>query len=288
MPRPAADFADASRRFAALAARDGAAISVPGRSRLYAHGRRTPLAIVLYHGFTNAPEQWAQFATAMHARGHTLVVPRLPGHGHADRSATEIARVTRAQFLATCSEAVDIACGAGERVAVAGLSIGGAFALELALARTDVDRTVAIVPFIGVARLGATANAVLARVLRVAPNAFVPWDPGGKAGQTPPYAYPKFPTRTLGAALESGGRAYREARDGAACGRTTLLLNAREPACNNALSQTLAARLERRRPGSCDIVVLDTLPANHDIIDPHNPLARVDVVYPRLRELVEG
>jgi hypothetical protein len=71
-------------------------------------------------------------------------------------------------------------------------------------------------------------------------------------------------------------------------GRTSFLLNAREPAVNNDVALLIRERFEERRPQSTGVVVLDDLPANHDIIDPTNPEERVRSVYPELRTLVEA
>jgi carboxylesterase len=286
--RPARDPAEALARFAALAARDGADILPEGRSRLYATGARTPLAVVLLHGLTNVPEQWAQFANELHAAGHSVVVPRFPGHGAADRRATALATVRANDFLRTASEAVDIAAGLGDRTIVAGLSIGGAMAAWLAQRRSDVARCVSIVPLIGIARLNAAANAGLVRVLRTLPDLIVPWDPHGSAHETPPYAYPDFPTRALAECLRVGLDVLRTATVRPPSGTSAFLLNANEPACNNALAFEVAAGFARSRAGACDAIVMQGLPVNHDVIDPTNPHARIDVVYPRVRALIEA
>jgi len=286
-PRPAENFDAACLRFATLAARDGPEISAAGRSQFYEHGRRTPRAVVLLHGLTNAPEQWHQFAEQLHARGDTVVVPRFPGHGFADRATHAIARVRSNDFLAVASEAVDIARGAGERVTLAGLSVGGAMAAWLAFARDDIAQSLAIVPFIGIAKVDEPANRILTTLLGIAPNAFVPWDPKGDGSQIPPYGYAKFPTRVLAACLAIGLDALRRSTTVTPAGRVDFALNAREPACNNALSEKMANRLAARAPGRVRSVVWDDLPANHDIIDPTNPSARTDLVYPRLLKLID-
>jgi len=286
--RPARDFAEAAARFDELAALDGPEIAATGRSRFFAHGRRTPLAVVLLHGFTNAPEQWARFAGGLHGRGHSVVVPRLPGHGRADRDAAPIAGVSAEAYLQLTSRAVDIAYGCGERVVVAGLSLGGTLAVRIGQDRADVSRIVAIVPLFGVFNLGAPPNSMLAGVLSALPSATVPWDPRGDPGSTPPHAYPRFPTRGLAVALRLGLGVYRTAARRVPAARTTMLLNAREPAVSNRLSKAVAARFVAGRAAAADLVVLEDLPANHDIIDPTNPQQRIAEVYPRVEELIES
>jgi carboxylesterase len=285
--QPAPDFAAACERFSALAALDGANIAPASGSRLLAHGARVPLAVVLVHGLTNAPEQWEPFGRSLYERGANIVIPRLPGHGHRNRATKTIARVTAGELLATINEAVDIASGAGERVVLAGLSIGGSLAAWLAL-RRRVARTVCIVPFFGVKGLGIVGNRVLTAGLEFFPNVFVPWDPGGDGSQTPSYGYPKFPTRLLAENLRVGLDVARRSHRGAAArGELAFFLNAREPACDNEISKTIARRLGAAGGGRVTLSIVDTLPANHDIIDPTNPQQRVDLVYPRVRALIE-
>jgi len=286
--QPAASYADATQRFAALRALDGANIDPRSGSRLYAHGQRTPRAVVLVHGLTNAPEQWDDFARELHARGVSVVIPRLPGHGHVNKQTRSIGRVRAGDLLATVNEAIDIARGTGERVVLAGLSIGGSLAAWLALRRSDIARSVCIVPFFGVKGLGFAGNLVLTTTLETLPNAFFPWNPSGDTAATPAYGYAKFPTRLLAENLRVGLDVARQARRGThARGEVAMLLNAREPACSNTLSRAIARRLSTPPGRPVRVVVLDSLPANHDIIDPTNPQQRVAIVYPVVRTLIE-
>lgn len=271
-----------------MSAREGPEISSPGRSRLYAHGHRTPRAVVFIHGFTNCPQQWHLFASQLYEGGDSIVVPRLPGHGHFNRATHALAKVKAPALLATVSEAVDIARGLGERVALAGLSIGGTIAPRVALSRDDIDHTVAIVPFFAVHGFSVQGTRILTRVLETLPNAFMRWDPRGDGSQIPSYGYPKFATRMLAEALRIGLEVEADSHARAPAGRTTFLLNAHEPACNNAVALAIRDGFERNRPTSTNLVILNGLPANHDIIDPTNPSARVDLVYPALRAILSS
>lgn len=287
-PSPARDYADAERRFEVLRERDGPRVSSAGRSRFYAHGRRTPLGIVLVHGFTNCPQQWDMFSKQLHACGHTVVVPRLPGHGHFNRSTRAPARHPAADLLGCVSEAVDVACGAAAQVVLAGLSIGGAIAVSIALGRDDVSHTIAIVPFFAPGRSDVAGTRLLTRGLERLPNFFVPWDPAGDGSQIPSYAYPKFSTRMLAECLRIALWVETASQERAPSGKTTFLLNAHEPACNNDVARLVCGRFAEHRARSAEAIVLDDLPANHDIVDPTNPQARVDLVYPVLRRLIEA
>ena len=278
--------AQARERFAALSAADGPQISEAGRSRLLASDERVRTAVVLIHGFTNCSQQWMTFAPELVAAGCAVVVPRLPGHGFADRSSRTIGRVRARDLLDTASDAVDIAAGLADRVVVAGLSIGGAIGIWLALKRTDIATVVSIVPFLGLKPFDAPANAIAAWLLTTVPDFFVPWDPSGKNLSVPPYGYTHFPTRVLGECLQVGVDCYDEARRSVPRGDVHFLLNAKEPAVNNTMAFELAHRFDRERTGATETVVLTDLPANHDIIDPTNPNERIATVYPEVFRLI--
>lgn len=221
------------------------------------------------------------------ARGSAVVIPRLPGHGARDRRGLPLATIALADVLATSNEAIDIAAGLGDRVVVCGLSIGSAIGSWLTFARDDIARNVALVPFFGLRGFPEIADRLATRVLATIPNQFVPWDPRGDGGQVPPYAYPRFATRALATMLRIGLDAVARARTHTSSGESVLCLNAREPAIDNALARVFAQRLERTRAGSTRVITWTDLPANHDLIDPTNALARIDLVYPRVLAEIE-
>lgn len=288
-PRPTEDVADARARFAEILAADPPGVSPASRAALHAPRHRAELGVVLLHGLTNAPPQWAPFAAELAASGIAVVVPRFPGHGYVDRETHAAAKVSADALLGCASDAIDVACGLATRVVVAGLSIGGAIAAWLALERADVVRTVAIVPFFGVRGLGIVGSRALANVLSVVPNLFVPWDPAGGAGQIPAYGYPKFPTRLLAENLHVGDDVVRRSRANERPNATVrFLLNAREPACDNSIAIDLARTWRATDDDLASLEILTSLPSNHDIIDPTNAAERVDRVYPTLRRLILG
>src|SRR5581483_7864458 len=94
-------------------------------SALYDCGERTPLAVVLLHGITNHPAQYVKFAPLVQALGANVFVPRLPEQGDRNRMTTRLQYLTAEMLLASATEAVDIACGLGEKVCVLGISTSG-------------------------------------------------------------------------------------------------------------------------------------------------------------------
>ena len=84
-PHPARNYAEAVDSISALMHEDGQAISPECRTTLYAHGKRTPHVILIFHGLTNCPAQFDSLARASYERGANVFIPRLPRHGFADR-----------------------------------------------------------------------------------------------------------------------------------------------------------------------------------------------------------
>lgn len=284
--RPARDFVEAEERFAALSKLDeDPLIAWWGRSRAFLHERRTPLAIVLIHGFTSSPQQFVPLAETLEGRGHNVIVPRLPGHGDADRVGRRLIGTRVEAWLATVEESLDIASGLGERVAVAGISAGGVMAAWFALSRRDLAHAVGISPMFGILRLPPFADEVILAVLSHLPDFQVRWDPLGDQKQIAKHAYPCFPTRGLAQCLRLGLDVYTRSRHEAPRSRVTLILNERDPAVNNAMAIEIARRWDAH---GANAITLRGLPGIHDIADPANPYQRTDLVYPALIEALEG
>jgi pimeloyl-ACP methyl ester carboxylesterase len=244
-----------------------------------------PTAVVLLHGLTNSPPQYDLLAPQLHARGHAVIVPRMPYHGYRDRMTDAIAKMLAADLESLSLQAVIIAALCGQRVVVAGISVGATLAGWLA-ARTRIDLGIGIAPFCGLRELPGAANDALGAILRAAPNRFGWWDPRSKEGQPPAHGYPRYATRALGEALRISSEL--SAASGVPHGRRAVLVaNAHDPVVNNAHAARRFRSL-RARGVAVEQVVLDGLPDIHDIVEPAIPQARTDLVYPRLIEIIES
>ncbi|HKU67037.1 MAG TPA: alpha/beta fold hydrolase [Candidatus Baltobacteraceae bacterium] len=286
---PARSYAQALQRVRALAALDDERILPQARTALLDHGERAPLAVVLLHGFTNHPGQYREFAPLVHARGANVLIPRMPEQGDRDRLTRRMSRLTAESLLERASAAVDAACGLGERVCVAGISSSGLLCAYLAQYRSDVARAVAIAPVFAMLHLPYAASAALTHVLLAIPDMYLWWDPRLKEQQRPASAYPWFSTHALAQTMRVGENVYARARREAPAGRSVVMMtNRHDPAVNNDVTHDVARAWEKRRAGSVREFQFTDLPRNHDIIEPDNPNARTDVVYPRLLEFVMG
>jgi pimeloyl-ACP methyl ester carboxylesterase len=251
----------------------------------------TPIAVVLLHGLTNSPPQYDVLGAQLAARGHNVVALRMPYHGYHDRMTDALAQLRVADLEAYALRSLAIGALCGERVVVAGISVGATLALWLA-ARVRFNSAIAVAPFCGLHQLRGGLNDALGALLRAAPNAFGWWDPRREKAQPPAHGYPRFATRALGASIAVSTRLTRTPRGApAAAGdharRAILVLNERDAVVNNAHAQRRFAALAARGVAS-ETVMLRGLPAIHDILEPAIPQARVDLVYPELFRLIES
>jgi esterase/lipase len=284
--RPARTRAEALDRARAMMALDTAEILPAARTALYDTGETAPLAVVLLHGLTNHPGQFAQFAPLLRERGVNVVVPRMPYHGYVDRMTDAIAALRAEELVACAYEAVDIARGLGERVAVLGISMGGLLCAHLAQYRADVDLSVPVAPDFGLLDFPRAVTSLIGLVVRALPNMFVWWDPRIKQAQRPATAYPRFSTHALMQTVRIGDDVYLAAPRGPSAKRIVVVNNAADPAVNNGSTDAVVARWQRKRAHGIELCTYDDLPKNHDIIDPDNPLARTEIVYPRLLDIL--
>ncbi|MBV8365459.1 MAG: alpha/beta hydrolase [Candidatus Eremiobacteraeota bacterium] len=250
-------------------------------SILLDHGTATERAIAFFHGFTNCPQQFAALGQRFFEAGYNVYIPRLPGHGMKDKMTTALAGVSGEDLTRAAADAVRLAGGLGRRTHASGISLGGVLTAWVG-DNLDIAAATAIAPFIAVAGLPAWANNLVASALFALPNFFMWWDPRTKANNpaVPPYAYARYPTRTLAAQLRIGLRLRASASSVAPKASVNgLFINAHDPAVNNRVAGQLYDRWQQRGAR----VVRETFDAGrlpHDIIDNSRGTLPVDAIYP--------
>lgn len=287
-PRPTSAYAAAQARFEALRARDDASVLSACHSYVLDHGGPTDSVVLLLHGLTNCPLQFDAFGKRLHAAGHTVLVPRLPRNGLADRRTTALAGLRAAELAAFGDEMVDIAAGLGRRLTVFGLSAGGLVASWVAQHRPEAARVIIAAPFFGISSFALPYQAVIRNLLVRMPNLMLE-DSAKELAQKPAHNYVRKSSRSLGELMLLGECVLREARRAPpAAGEVVLVNNPADFVINHQLVALLAERWRahgRARVDEHVFRVEDQL--GHDIIDPLQKAAKPDLVYPVLQQLIE-
>ena len=271
----------------AAADRDDPAIDPRCVPYVLHHGQMTDRAIVLFHGFTNCPRQFAALAQLFFERGFNVYVPRLPRHGQSDKLTADLAHLTADELQACAVRAVQLAAPLGTSISVLGLSAGATMAAWLAQTQA-VDRAVAIAPFFSVVRIPTLLEPILTGALELAPNLELWWDPRVKEHAEPDHAYPRFSTHALAQCLQLGESVRDLAKtDAPRAARGILVLNDKDPAIDNAAARDVW-ELWRTHGAATETYTFENLDVRHDIIEPQTYPAAAELVYPVLLRLVSA
>ena len=285
------DYDSAIESIAALQARDTDAINPLCRTQLLAYGNQVERAIVFLHGFTNCPQQFAGLAEIFYRMGWNVLNPRLPHHGLADRLTGDLARMRADELVSFTDDLLEVASGLGERVCLVGLSLGGTLALRAAQRHPELERAVAVAPFMaphGVPRL---IVPVLAAGAPRLPNRFF-WGDSSKKAEIPgpKHAYPRIASRAVGEVLRISADIQADARrpDARPQAKSVLLVtNDVDEAVNNAVPCAIVKRWQAN--GARNVKTYE-FPASmnlvHDMVDKEQPGQRTRQIYPMLVDLI--
>ncbi|MET7749102.1 alpha/beta fold hydrolase [Micromonospora sp. NPDC005367] len=108
------------------------------RSVVMSHGTRTAKAVLLLHGYTDCPKQYAGLAKRYFDEGYNVWVPRAPRHGVTDELAH--AKLEATELVTYANDGLNLVTGLGDEVGVVGISGGGVLATWLAGRRPDAVR----------------------------------------------------------------------------------------------------------------------------------------------------
>ena len=115
---PASSYEEAMRRFNKIQFSEQQQVSPVARSILLTHGYRTAKVVLFFHGYSSAPQQFRLLGEKVFRMGYNVIIPRLPGHGIADRKLTNLSNIQAEELRNCADENVDIAIGFGETVYV--------------------------------------------------------------------------------------------------------------------------------------------------------------------------
>jgi pimeloyl-ACP methyl ester carboxylesterase len=184
----------------------------------------------------------------------------------------------------TAAQAAQIATGLGEKVTVAGISLGGVVAGWLAQFNQDVDRAVVISPLFCAPLVPEWLSDLAGFLADRMPNLWLWWDPKTKEQiQGPKHAYPRFPTHAYGQMLRLGYEAKSAARNQPPrCPDIRVLVNDNDPAVNNVATSRLVGAWQANGAEVATYHFPKQQGLLHDLISPDQVYQRTAEVYPVL------
>lgn len=272
--RPASSRAGALALIEQLQKLDGADIAGPCGTRLVEPDGDAVATLVVWHGFTNCPAQFAEVAEVFAANGLRVLLARMPRHGLSDVLNHELKELTDRELTEHTARVIDAAAGFGDPVWVMGLSAGGILAGWAAATRPEVQRVVLVAPFVAPKAIPLPVVRLLIRFRPIIPGMYFWWDPRKKEnlGESP-YVYPGFPLPGmvpflhLGQALLDGRVAPASPLE-----RAALVSNPGDFAIRRDVAKRYAERAFGASHGGLVEVTLDSeLGWWHDFVDVHGP-----------------
>ena len=255
-------------------------------TKLFDHGSQTERVIVLLHGFTNCPEQFAILGRQFYDAGFNVLIPRFPYHGLSDRLTNALAQLRSEDLCRFGDEVINIAHGLGKKVTVMGISGGGTLSAWLAQNRPDLDYSFPIAPFFALNKTPGWAMRLFERLGMTLPNFFMWWDPRTKADNPHAiyYAYPRYPMRAMVEIFRLGTATQIQAKDRPLAARTVaMVINDGEPSVNNDEIINLLGTWQRHGIGNLQQIHFEkSLKLPHDFITPGTPGINIEEIYPRL------
>ena len=286
-PNPVHDYGEALSRFQKIQDTEKLELNPVCLSILLTHGKRMKRAVVFFHGLTNCPEQFRELGSIFYELGYNVLIPRLPRHGLADRRVENLTPL-KAEELRDCADTgVDIACGLGETVYVAGLSAGGTMAAWVAQNRSEVARVLLIAPAMGLTfretlRFQQLMALLLPRIpdIRTARDYAIP----------PTHTYTGFSSRSLGQVLRLSKATFAGAFLQAPKVQDVALVTSQSDA---SVSDSVTWRLVGiwRKKGLVRFASVDfpeMMEIGHDMIDPAQKNQQTGIVYPVLVKLLNA
>lgn len=287
-PQPVTSYDEAMQRIQALRHREGDALNPVCRLQALTHGQKVENAVVLVHGYTNCPKQFEAFGKTLFDQGYNVLIAPLPRHGLADRMNTVQEHLMAEELVAYADAMVDIAQGLGERVTMGGLSTGGLLAAWAAQHRRDLDQAIVMSPAFGLAAIPRLLTAPVANLFQVIPNFYQWWNPEDQGKSPPFHAYPRYSTRALGQLLRLSFATLADVRRAAPVTPSIVVVtNGADVSVDSGVIADYVETLRRHNvPDLRTYEFPAALGIDHDFVDPDQKTQRVDIVYPKLLELI--
>lgn len=289
-PCPSLSFEESLRRIETLKQADPDNTGLRGHTIAMHYNKKTDKVIVFFHGFTNSPRQFEELAERFFEDGYNVLIPRVAHHGLERSMEKELNRLTAEELRGLTDEAIDIAQGLGDKVIVAGLSMGGVMAGWAAQFRNDVDLAVVIAPCFGTYKLPNRFLKHSINLLHLYPDRFIWWDRELKSDLVRPLnAYQGFSSRALGEIRRLAWMVQERSADAEPAAHKILLItNANDKVINQESIDIIRDHWQSEAPEKLRTYRFpQKLKLGHDLIDPQQPNQKTEEVYPKLIELID-
>ena len=286
-PDPKENYAQAVQRIESLRMRETPDMNPVCRLQFMTHDQKVERAIILVHGYTNCPEQFRALGQRFYDLGFNVLIAPLPHHGLTDRMTEEHSQLTAEELVSYADEVVDIAQGLGEKVIMMGISGGGVITAWAAQTRSDVDMAVVISPAFGFKQIPTLLTAGVMNLYTFLPDSFEWWDAELQDTAPPDYTYPRYSKHALVQTLRLGFAVQAKAKRAEPAAQKILVVtNANDDSVNNVLTADVVKIWQAHAANLSGYEFEASINLSHDMIDPNQPNAQIDIVYPRLIELV--
>ncbi|MEI6481586.1 MAG: hypothetical protein WCO19_04775 [Candidatus Saccharibacteria bacterium] len=285
---PIRDFQQADQMARDLVAKDekNTSLNPDCHYRYLSQPKPVEHVLVIRHGLTNCPRQFDQLADEYYKAGYAVLITRIPYHGLVDRKSPDQSLLTAEMTLSDLNRSIDIAQGLGSHVDVMGLSVGANEVAMVATQRADIDRAIIINPFFGIKGLPAPLTRMATGAALTIPNQFIWWD--GKAKELlsgPTSASYGFQTHSIGEYLRITAAIFDKPNNKPLAARPIIITNANDDAVNNKVTDEIIEQWQKTGANLVTYRFPESDKLNHDLIDPLQDDARIDISYPKILEL---
>lgn len=293
-PNPAKNYDDAMAKFDEFSKEESSNQDLGDdcRSQLLDYGKETDIVYVFYHGLTSCPAQFSELGKDFHDRGYNVFIPRLPGHGYADRDVKHLEDLKAEDLTAFADQTTDIAEGLGKKVVVVGLSGGGTIASWIAQNRSDVSEAVLLNPFFGVAQIPAPLTKTAANFGITVPNmnfySKKAYQSSSSVPTSPGYGYEGLSTQGesqfLRLALAVGNQADKGAPN---VKNYALIILQNDPVVNDKETKIFIEKwLKYPDIALCNFMINESRGLPHDMITPSSNKEDMDYVYSLIMKII--
>jgi pimeloyl-ACP methyl ester carboxylesterase len=268
--RPAMDHEHAMAALARLTSADGPEVTPAARTQLLSPQGAARGTIIVWHGFTNCPAQFAEVAEILCAEGYFVLVARIPRHGNSDTLTRDLEELAVEELGDFCDACVDAAAGLPGPLMLIGFSVGGTLAAWTAATRAEIERVVAISPMIAPVGVPMSLERLIVRFRGLMPATWIWWDPRKKEqiGGSP-HVYPGFPMTGLIPLAHIGVSLHdRRVVTNHRLRSVTLISNPLDTVVRNGPARAMATRVFAGHADTVEELMLDrSLGWSHDFID---------------------